>query len=680
MPGADLTHPTRRAPVRAAQRRTAGSAPGLALWTACCVVLALVSACAEEASEQPLVYARTVRDLLRDPAEFEVLEPNPRAPHTLGRITPSMHHLQDGAELRALVLPPPAAVRFDVGEFDGPRFLRLRAGMDVSAARFLRRKYPGGEFTFEVLINGEPAARAAVSTPAEPEPPWTEWQPLPGANGLRVRAGDVITLRTGLFDATGAAVPAPIGPRIGFGGLRLEQVVRRARAEASPAAPNLIVVVVDTLHRDRLSAYGYEHATSPALESLARRGTLFEEAYATSPWTWPSTASLLTGLQVREHGVESYRSSFLAADLTTLAEVCQDAGLSTAGWSGNPLIAERHGFAQGFERLTSPTGGFQPTGEYFDEVQAWLAEHASERFLLYLHLVEPHHPLQPLPRGRALFAPQVAQPDERLAHDAHPAWRENTQLGAEQVPLEELFSAQDQRDISALYDACVWSADAWLRRLLEQVDELGLEERTLIVFTSDHGEELFDHGQLGHGRTLYDELVRVPLVLAGPGVPAGQRLSAPVSNRHLAAYLASRVGSSAFGAGDLLERGAATPADVGPLLFSTRVGLWDSAAAVEILGLRDGPLVTHYALAAPAPEGSDLAAQPFDAARLRLFDVERDPEQRVDLAAQDPERARAAWAALLAHFEALARVRGPRVESVDAGTLELLRNIGYIGR
>ena len=654
----------------AEQPRTGGlRVPGpCGLWRWLTLVV-LATACTEPASE-PLSYARTTRDLLVDPPAFEVLVANENVAPSIAELQPGRHYLIDGAATLSLVLPPPAEVRFVVDGFEGTRHLRLRAGVDFSAARFMRRRVPDGAFVFEVVIDGVLRSQARIGLPPEdPEHPLaTEWVDMDGEDGLELEAGATVMLRTGVVDAAGAVFPAPIGPRVGFGGLRLEQRVERERARASAEAPNLVLIVIDTLRRDRLSTYGYDRPTAPNLDRLAARGTVFESAYATASWTWPSTASLLTGLQVREHGVVNSASSYLADELLTLAEACQDVGLSTAGWSGNPLICARLNFDQGFEQLTTAAGGFKHTDTFFSEVEAWLDRRGDDRFLLYLHIVEPHHPIEPLAEGARLLAADVVDPDQRLSHGAHKAVRDNDLLDEAARPLEELLDAADQRAISDLYDASVWSADHWVGQVVEQLESLGLTDRTLIAVTSDHGEELFDRGHLGHARTLHHEVVRVPLVLAGPGVTAGLRVPEPVSNRRLADYFARRAGGPSLGPGDLLES-----APVGPVLFSTRVGVWDGERAVEILGLREGARVLHYALPGDEPEA-------FDPARLRVFDAHLDPGEVQDLTPPDEARAQALWTLVLEQFDRLEPVGRARVEGASAETLELLERIGYMGR
>ena len=646
--------------------------PRFALLPAACAALTLLAACGAQADLGSFSYARTTRDLLLTPPEFEHLSARDDAPPEVGALMPSGHFQQDGAAMRSLVMPPPAEVRFQLGDLEGPRTLRLRAGADLSAARRLRNLTERGTLTFEVLQNGVSVFRGerVIERDSDPKRPGTEWLSVGDKAGLSVASGDVITLRTDVLGPDGQRLEPRQGLRVGFGGLRLEERVRRERAGSSPTAPNLVVIVVDTLRRDRLSTYGYERETSPALDTLAARGTVFENAYATSSWTLPSTASLFTGLQVPEHGVRDTSTGYLADELTTLAEVCRDAGLARAGWSGNPLIHRRQNFDQGFSRLTCVPDGFRDTGTFFSGVEQWLGEQGDQRFLLYLHLVEPHHQYRPLPRGAELLAPDVDDTDGRLSDGIVRRVVARAGEGPLDVPIGELVGAAEQRAVSDLYDACVWSADHWLARVVEVLDANGLTDRTLVAFTSDHGEELFDRNHLGHGRSLHGELVRTPLVLAGPGVPAGQRNQAVVSNRALAPYLAGRVGSSELGPDTLFE-----PAVEPVVLFSTDIGFFGAESGVTYLGMRAGERTVHYALPA---SGTPTTA--LDLARLRVFEPASDAGELRDLAAADPDLAAAAWGELRERFERLHLAVGVRPDPIGEDALDLLERIGYMGR
>ena len=203
---------------------------------------------------------------------------------------------------------------------------------------------------------------------------------------LRISPGAVLRL-----SANGTGELADLDLQVGFARLTLvsRRVVRSTPASADK--PNLVLFVMDTLRADRTSAYGYSKPTTPALEALALRGTKFESAYSTAPWTWPSTASLLTGLTPQSHGVLDFYSSYLASSLETLPEAALRAGLRTGAFIGNPLIVGQRNFDQGFHHFRSTRATqLLDTDVLVPEAIDWLDEAARGRFMLYVQAMEPH--------------------------------------------------------------------------------------------------------------------------------------------------------------------------------------------------------------------------------------------------------------------------------------------------
>jgi arylsulfatase A-like enzyme len=197
-----------------------------------------------------------------------------------------------------------------------------------------------------------------------------------------------------------------------------------------------------------------------------------------------------------------------------------------------------------------------------------------------------------------------------------------------------------------------------------------------VAFTSDHGEELFDHGMLEHGHALYDEVTGAPLILAGPGIPSGARSSVPVSNRHVATTLALIGGAQIPGvpdAIDLARPDALRADDAAPVVFGTRHGFWKGWYRTPLQGLRDGDWVIHFAPAA----GDWWLTEPTPGGEWRLFDLGRDGLD-TDLAADEPERARLMLETL---HDALKRSRELRTSPAFAGgeaVRERLEGIGYL--
>ncbi|MEL7058537.1 MAG: sulfatase [Acidobacteriota bacterium] len=290
-------------------------------------------------------------------------------------------------------------------------------------------------------------------------------------------------------------------------------------APESPPQPNVLLVVVDTLRADHLTTYGYARDTSPRVQSLiADQGVVVETAYAQAPWTLPSMASLLTGLPPDDLLDVEGRPWGVPSAARTLAERFVDAGWATAGFVANPTMHAGNGFAQGFEVFESAPYDLASMALPADRVQAqaldWLETAPAEPFFLYVHYLDPHDPYDnaEIPDGRSPFFPDYDGPIS--GGDAHGLY------------LGELELSDPERDVEhlrALYDSEIRYVDRFVGEL---IDALGPRlDNTLIVFTSDHGEEFYENGSFKHGETLYDELIHVPLIFRWDGeLPAGRRV------------------------------------------------------------------------------------------------------------------------------------------------------------
>ncbi len=302
-----------------------------------------------------------------------------------------------------------------------------------------------------------------------------------------------------------------------------------AEEPAAPARqPNIVFVSIDSLRADHLGCYGYERDTSPFMDRLAATGVRFENAVSTTSWTLPSHASMFTGLYGETHGLVDNGLS-LSADHLTLAELLGHRGYATAGFFGGPYLHPAFGLGQGFEvyescMTTTPDsigdaelrqGAMRPdqpshadvTGPRTrEEVRAWADGRGGDQrpYFLFLHLWDVHYDFIPPPEYARLFVdPDYAGPaDGRLmSNDA-------IRLGMQQRDLQHVLD---------LYDAEIRFTDAVLEGILGDLTERGMLEDTLVVITSDHGEEFFEHGLKGHNKTLFDEVLRIPLIVSWEG-------------------------------------------------------------------------------------------------------------------------------------------------------------------
>ena len=305
---------------------------------------------------------------------------------------------------------------------------------------------------------------------------------------------------------------------------------------------NVVIVYIDTLRADRLGFMGYSGATSPELDALAERSTVFEHAIAPSPWTYSSAASLMTGLYPPAHlaGIPGlYRDqrqtgravTRLSPKFTTLAEVLGAEGFSTAFIARNGYL--NFGVEQGFKHHDNGPGraGWEQVNLAID----WLETVEDERFFLTLHMMDVHAPLTPH-RRRVNASPMLAalSPEELKYHGNF-----QTPMSHLNAP-EQLGYAEHTARYSALYDAALSGVDFQTLRLIREVRK---HPDTLVIFTADHGEALWEHAELqaskwtdpadrygvGHGQSYFDEVVHVPLLMFGPGRLPATRVPGPVS-------------------------------------------------------------------------------------------------------------------------------------------------------
>ena len=293
----------------------------------------------------------------------------------------------------------------------------------------------------------------------------------------------------------------------------------------------VILIQADTLRSDHLPMYGYERVTAPELNSLANEGVVFRNTVAQATWTKASTPSIMTSLYPLTHGVRGFNDR-LPAVATTIAEKYRDAGYATLALSSVLFTGQFTNLHQGFEELhesgSASVPGPKTAREYVDRVKTWLTLHRDVPFFIYLHVFDPHDPYEPYRPYDTLWGDPSLKADheaelERVREVIDDPLRRNfgmpyrTEL--EEVDVDpDAYVAYDED----WYDGSIRAMDVEMGRLVETLRGLELDEETLIVFTSDHGEEFLDHGRMFHGQTVYGELTRVPLMFRWPGtIPGG---------------------------------------------------------------------------------------------------------------------------------------------------------------
>ena len=422
-------------------------------------------------------------------------------------------------------------------------------------------------------------------------------------------------------------------------------------SEVVTSGPNVIVYLIDTLRADHVGVYGARNATTPTIDALARNGALFEHASAQASWTRPSVASILTSLYPPEHGALDPGQG-VSDGVITLAEQFRRYNYSTAAFSSSSHPGSSSNLTQGFDEFFEPpailgstsyvlgrltrTDYTSRTGEAINrKLLPWIEHNVDRRFFVYVHATDPHAPYAPAAPYDRMFDTGYRGPIDG-SYDPKTGF-ENAKTREEIAHLE------------SLYDGGVRCVDDAVGEMMRALERFGLSNRTIVLVTSDHGEEFQEHGRFGHGQSLYEELLHVPLVLSLPAsVPKGAlvhglRIARPVDSIDIFPTLCALAGIPAppdvrgmsrasllFSGQNAASSGAAT---VRPAAFHQEASTagapvlsfaWRRGRKREHISVSDG----RYKLIHRPIEG-DL-----------LFDLVADPDETSDLLAREGGRAK----------------------------------------
>jgi arylsulfatase A-like enzyme len=405
-----------------------------------------------------------------------------------------------------------------------------------------------------------------------------------------------------------------------------------ASCSAPPGRPpDIILVVIDTVRADRLSCYGYGRPTSPRIDALAARGVRFENAASTSSWTIPAHASLFTGTFPIRHGATQEHAR-LDGRPATMAEMLGARGYATVGVSANPLVGESSGLARGFDVFVETWRARRVAAERRD-VHPNRA--AAERLLdgidrerplfLFVNYIEAHGPYLPPEPHRSRFLSAPATP----AQIASAARRTAAAFYLDPASI----SPQEFRLLNDLYDGEIAHVDALVGDLVDFLERSGRLDEALLVVTSDHGENIGDHGHFRHVFSLYRSAVRIPLIALLPGGErAGQVHRGPVSLVDLFAAILSRAGvappSGQRGGRDIMAEDEGDQPIFAEYYYPLQ--------ALELFA--PGVLEAHREVLSPhlrrmrSVEHGGLRLIWSSDGLHELFDLAADPDERVDLA------------------------------------------------
>ena len=271
--------------------------------------------------------------------------------------------------------------------------------------------------------------------------------------------------------------------------------------------PNVLLIVIDTLRADHLGCYGYERETSPCIDSLAAAGTRWEYMQVQAPWTMPAMVTIYTGLTEKTHGCGNIdKVTFgIEPELPTIVTILQGEGYNTAGFVNVNYLGPTFGLARGFDYFRYNGEGHGRAGETTDEFINWLdGVHYEEPFFVVFHLFDPHLPYTP-PQG----------------YDSTFSETGNANINTWHTNREGNHPFEQVSHLEAMYDGEIRWTDSQLSRLFAALRERNIYDNTLIIFTTDHGEAVLEHGRCGHGHALYQPQIGVPLIISGCGIEAG---------------------------------------------------------------------------------------------------------------------------------------------------------------
>ena len=443
--------------------------------------------------------------------------------------------------------------------------------------------------TVEVAADGQPSVDVlnAVATSS-----WTDY-----AVDLSRFAGQVVRI-----DLRGAGRGEG---RLAWNAPRL--LVPEAAPPSLEPAKNVVVLVIDTLRAGNIKPFNPQSRVStPAVERFASEGVVFELAQSPENWTKPSVASILTGLHPQTHQQKTGESA-LPSSALLLSEHLQDQGFSTGSFIANGYVSDRFGFDQGWDDYSNyiREGGSTEAKDVFEKAGNWIEEHKEGRFFAYIQTIDPHVPYDP--PGEFVRMYDASE----YGGQVRPRMTGDLLEKAKRRPPEVVFDERDKRRIAALHDGEITQHDQFFGAFLDRLSELGLAEDTLIVVTSDHGEEFDDHGSWGHGHSVYQELLHVPLMFRLPGrLPSGGRVSDAVSTMDISSTVTELLGVPGM------------PANEGHALVSLMLGEPSTHPAVAFSDFQDDRRVITTRTQKLILRGNLTSA---------LFDLQADPRETTQL-------------------------------------------------
>jgi arylsulfatase A-like enzyme len=424
--------------------------------------------------------------------------------------------------------------------------------------------------------------------------------------------------------------------------------------------PSVVFILIDALRADHLGAYGYKKDTSPNIDALALKGAVFENVVTTAPFTATSLASFFTGTYPWENGVIFTDNLFLSQNFETLASRMRDAGYQTAGFSSTYFHLSDFDLTRGFDYFDESCDKY-----FFDrdadclsgQIIKWIDERPVQPFFIYLHYTTTHSPYHPPEQYREMFSKGLKVPGGEVGQGDISSFNKNHKW----YRMLRDPSPDELAWLISQYDGEVRYADEQIATVLKKLQAAGLDQNILFIVTADHGEAFFEHRLMDHPDELHWPVTRVPLIVSGPRIPEGAKISALARTVDVAPFILKYAGlpplPKAFGK-SLLP--LITGDDSGP-----RVGysvLYQSRKKYQISAVK-----YPYHILAREPGDKDL----------ELYNIGTDPLEKNNLAAQSPDILKEMFKLVPGPDQVLARSKSDRGHQ-DQETQKRLKALHYV--
>lgn len=457
------------------------------------------------------------------------------------------------------------------------------------------------------------------------------------------------------------------------------------KSRKNESRPNIILISLDTLRADHLHCYGYERKTSPFIDKLAENSVVFANCYSPTGKTLPSHMSMFTSLYPIHHRLlanGNYVIQRLDESIPTMTEVLRKHNYFTGAFTGSAYVDAKYGFSQGFDFYYNDPSTYHPVsvGHLYQKTKQWVAENQDKKFFLFMHTYQIHEPY---------FSPE---PYNQMYLNKEAKWKSANLVEIFGQDPYKVLSDDERNNLVALYDGEITYTDENLiKPLVDLLMELGLYDRTLIVLTSDHGEEFYEHKGWQHGFSLYNEQLKVPLIMKFPASKhGGKRIAGNVSLVDLMPTILESAGIKFSGYDpdgiSLLDEIRGKRTEKRSIFGSRYIYMLKERQRfapflISFCAIEDS---SKLILNNPFPEKHPLFSfpppPPFAVEEAELFDLDSDPGELANTTEDNRHRRQEILSRILHNYRYALELEKEfwEGEAIDSRLQERLRALGYI--